>query len=456
MSSIGLDKTKVSVYNDTRSKVLNLIKPSNSQINKEKEFVDSIIKKIKDLPGEHVDCLVAGSFARDTNLKDSKDFDIFVLYPPEVKTEQFVKEGLDLAKIIFKGHFSEKVYSQHPYLRGVIDGYKIEIVPAYKIDSTENLISAVDRTPFHLTYILKNIKTSQKDDVRLLKYFLKNIGCYGADSHYQAFSGYLCELLVIYYGDFLKVLEKAANWQTPVRIVLDSEDIEYLSPFNDPLVVIDPTDKKRNVASAVSLTQLSRFIAASRSFLQNPSLDFFTSKIIKEQPYHQLVSWIKSFPVILVEFEVNDLVCDIVWSKTRKLSNRLTTSLETTGFSVLKSQLYYTEGDKSAYLLVLLDTLEIPKLEKAVGPNVSDIINSQKFIENNKAIFGPFVTGDRWVAIRNRRYTDIGHISDEIIKANFDLSASVYVEEDIMNAYTKNIEIIKYFADFFYPKEKFL
>jgi tRNA nucleotidyltransferase (CCA-adding enzyme) len=123
---------------------------------------------------------------------------------------------------------------------------------------------------------------------------------------------------------------------------------------------------------------------------------------------------------------------------------------------VLKSQLYYTEGDKSAYLLVLLDTLEIPKLEKAVGPNVSDIINSQKFIENNKAIFGPFVTGDRWVAIRNRRYTDIGHISDEIIKANFDLSASVYVEEDIMNAYTKNIEIIKYFADFFYPKEKFL
>ncbi len=456
MSSIGLDKTKVSVYNDTRSKVLNLIKPSNSQINKEKAFVDSIIKKIKDLPGEHIDCLVAGSFARDTNLKDSKDFDIFVLYPPEVKTEQFVKEGLDLAKIIFKGHSSEKVYSQHPYLRGVIDGYKIEIVPAYKIDSTENLISAVDRTPFHLTYILKNIKTSQKDDVRLLKYFLKNIGCYGADSHYQAFSGYLCELLVIYYGDFLKVLEKVANWQTPVRIVLDSDDIEYLAPFNDPLVVIDPTDKKRNVASAVSLTQLSRFIAASRSFLQNPTLDFFTSKIIKEQPYHQLVSWIKSFPVILVEFEVNDLVCDIVWSKTRKLSNRLTTSLETTGFSVLKSQLYYTEGDKNAYLLVLLDTLEIPKLEKAVGPNVSDIINSQKFIENNKAIFGPFVTGDRWVAIRNRRYTDIGHISDEIIKANFDLSASVYVEEDIMNAYTKNIEIIKYFADFFYPKEKFL
>lgn len=456
MSSIGLDKTKVSVYNDTRSKILDLIKPSNSQINKEKEFVDTILKKIKDYPGSHIDSLVAGSFARDTNLKDSKDFDIFVLYPPETKKEDFVKEGLDIGRFVFKGHFSEKVYSQHPYLRGIIDGYKLEIIPAYKIETTENLISAVDRTPFHLNFILKNIKSSQKDDVRLLKYFLKNIGCYGADSQYQGFSGYLCELLVIYYGDFLKVLEKVANWQTPVRIVLDSEDIDYLSPFSDPLVVIDPVDKKRNVASAVSLTQLSRFIAASRSFLQNPTLDFFTNKIIKEQPYHQLVSWIKGNPLLVIEFNVNDLVKDIVWSKTRKLSNRLISALESTGYNVLKSQIYYTEGDKEAYLLVLVDTLELPKLEKVVGPYVHDIINSQKFIENSKTVFGPFVIDDRWVAIRNRRYVDIGHITEEIVKDNFDLSVNIFVDEDIMNAYTKNIEIMKYFAEFFYPKEKFL
>lgn len=452
---VGIDKTKIETYKETKNKILKIIKPTDSQIKKEKEVISAFIKKIKELPGIHKDVILAGSSARDTNLKDTKDFDIFVLYDKEVEKEKFTEEALNLGQLFFKGYFSEKVYSEHPYVRGVIDGYKIDLVPAYKIESTDSLISSVDRTPFHLEYLNKNLKKSQKDEVRLLKYLLKYIGAYGADAENQGFSGYLVELLILYYGDFLNAIEKIANWQTPVRIVLNSEDIDALSPFNDPFIIIDPVDKSRNVASAVSLTQLSRVIAASRAFLQNPTLEYF-SKNPKPQTYHQLVTWVNNVPLVAIEFEVKDTIKDIVWSKLKKLNTKINNYLSTQRFSILKSNIYYEEKDEYAYLYLMLDTLVQPRLEKIIGPQISDMTNSQRFIDNTKAIYGPYIKNDRWYTIRSRKYTEIKDVLIDFLNSNQSFKNEVYVEQEIIKLYTKNTKIVFYFSDFFYPKEFFL
>ncbi|HOW29581.1 MAG TPA: CCA tRNA nucleotidyltransferase [archaeon] len=452
---VGIDKTRIDDYKETKKKLMTVIKPTDDQIKKEKDFTSALIKKIKEMPGSHIDVVLAGSSARGTNLKETKDFDIFVLYPKDLKKEDFTREALDLGQSFFKGYFSEKVYSEHPYVRGVIDGYKIDLVPAYKIESTENMISSVDRTPFHLEYLLKNLKDSQKDDIRLLKYFLKYIGCYGADPQYQGFSGYLCELLILYYGDFIKTIEKVGNWQTPVRIVLNQEDIDYLAPFNDAFVVIDPVDKNRNVASAVSLTQLSRFIAASRAFLHNPTTEFF-SKNPKEQTYHQLVTWVNNVPLVAIEFEVKDMLKDIVWSKLRKLSTKLNNYLDTQKFTVLKSNIYYEEKDEYAYIYLMLDSLSQPKLERTTGPYVSDMTNSQKFIDNSKAIYGPYVKDDRWYCVKARRFTDARDLIQDFSQNNFDLKSQIFLEQEIIKLYTKNTKVLSYFTDFFFPRENFL
>lgn len=452
---VGIDKTRLESYKETKSKLLNVIKPTEAQNQKERDFTNNLIKKIKEMPGKHTDVVLAGSSARGTNLKETKDFDIFVLYPKELPREEFTRQALDLGEKFFKGYFSEKVYSEHPYVRGVIDSYKIDLVPAYKIESTENMISSVDRTPFHLEYLLKNLKENQKDDVRLLKYFLKYIGCYGADPQYQGFSGYLCELIILYYGDFIKAIEKIANWQTPVRVVLSSEDIDYLAPFKDAFVVIDPVDKTRNVASAVSLTQLSRFIASSRAFLQNPTTDFF-SKYPKEQTYHQLVTWVNNVPLVAIEFDVKDMLKDIIWSKLRKFSTKLNNFLDTQKFAVLKSNIYYDEKEDFAYIYLMLDSLTQPKLERTTGPYVSDMNNSQKFIENSKAIYGPYIKDDRWYCIKARRFTDVKELIVDFSETNFDIKAQVFVEQEIIKLYTKNTKVLNYYTDFFYPKEIFL
>ena len=453
--NIGMDKTRIDDYKETKKKLLTVIKPTEDQVKKEKDFTSALIRKLKELPGPHVDVVLAGSSARGTNLKETKDFDIFVLYPKDLKREEFTKQALDLGQAFFKGYFSEKVYSEHPYVRGIIDGFKIDLVPAYKIESTENMISSVDRTPFHLEFLLKNLKDSQKDDVRLLKHFLKYIGCYGADPQYQGFSGYLCELLILYYGDFIKTIEKVGNWQTPVRIVLDSNDIDYLAPFNDSFVVIDPVDKNRNVASAVSLTQLSRFIASSRSFLHNPTTEFF-SKVPKEQTYHQLVTWVNNVPLVAIEFEVKDMIKDIVWSKLRKFSAKLNNHLDSQKFTILKSSMYYEEKDDYAYIYLMLDTLNQPRLERTTGPFVSDMTNSQKFIDNSKAIYGPYIREDRWYCVKARRFTDIKDLISDFSATNFDIKSEIYAEQEIIKLYTKNTKVLTYFTDFFYPKENFL
>jgi len=452
---VGIDKTRLDEYKETRKKLLTVIKPTDAQVQKEKEFVSGLLKKVKELSGPHIDAVLVGSNARGTSLKETKDFDIFVLYPKDLKKEDFTRCALELGEKFFKGYFSEKVYSEHPYVRGVINGYKIDLVPAYKVDSTDNLISSVDRTPFHLEFLLKNLKESQKDEVRLLKYFLKYIGAYGADPQYQGFSGYLCELLILYYGDFLKTLEKVGNWQTPVRIVLDQQDIDALAQFEDALVVIDPVDKKRNAASAVSLTQLSRFIAASRAFLFNPTTDFF-SKAPKEQGYHQLVTWVNNTPIVAIEFEVKDMLKDIVWSKLRKFSARLVNALESQKFSVLKLGIYYEEREDFAYIFLMTDALAQPKLEKVIGPFVSDMPNSQKFIDSSKAIYGPYIQDDRWYCIKARKFTDIKEFVIDFSQSNFDIKSSVFAEQEIIKLYTKNTKILAYFTDFFYPRETFL
>jgi len=148
--------------------------------------------------------MIVGSVTRDTWLPDKKEFDVFILFPKDLKPSELEKYGLQVAKEIvkeMKGTFTLK-YAQHPYLSAKINDVEIDIVPCYKIKDTSEVKSAVDRTPFHVAYLQKKLKKKQANEVRLLKKFLKNHNLYGADAKTQGFSGYLCELLIINYKTF--------------------------------------------------------------------------------------------------------------------------------------------------------------------------------------------------------------------------------------------------------------
>jgi tRNA adenylyltransferase (EC 2.7.7.25) len=54
--------------------------------------------------------------------------------------------------------------------------------------------------------VISNLHREQKDEVRLLKKFMKGIGVYGAEIKVKGFSGYVAELLVYFYDSFRNVL----------------------------------------------------------------------------------------------------------------------------------------------------------------------------------------------------------------------------------------------------------
>jgi len=456
MAQLSIDKSKLEDYKLARREILREIKPSSKQITDETAFVDSILDKINKTPGKHVSCVIAGSFGKGTNLADTKDFDIFVLYPTDMKREEFVEAGLALGQSVFKGYFFEKAYSEHPYIRGIINNYKVEVVPAYKIAPGEDIISAVDRTSLHLLFILKNMKAVQKDEVRILKKFMKAIDCYGADTEVFGFSGYLCELLILFYGDFITLLTHSANWEPPIKFTLVKEQEVNLSRFSDPLVVIDPVDQNRNVASAVSDKQLSTFIAASRSFLQHPHKEFFNKRPVKQITYHQMVGLLDSFSLTILEFEVKDMLKEMVWSKVRKNAKKIVAHLEFCDFNIMKWDIFYKEGETKAHMVMMSESLILPRNKMMVGPLVSDMKNSQNYLDNTKAVLGPYIKDNRWYCIKQREKTDIKSILLDYTPDNIDLDTVIFVGQDIRNLYLAKTEVLDFLSEFFVAKERFL
>ena len=248
----------------------------------EKKRTEEVLQRIMSAAGEvakkrGLKRTLAGSYLRDTWLPDKKEFDIFIMFPESVPRERLEKEGADAGKSIVRklGGKFEIAYAEHPYIRAVIGGYSVDIVPCYDIKNPGRIKSAVDRTPHHNRYILKMLRPNLSGDVRLLKRFCKSMGVYGSDLRVEGFSGYLLELLVIKYGSFRNVVAEAAGWNAG-RMIIDIEghhggkqkEREAMKRFRgQPLVVIDPVDKKRNVAAALSSANFELFKETCKAFL---------------------------------------------------------------------------------------------------------------------------------------------------------------------------------------------
>ncbi|MBE6528865.1 MAG: CCA tRNA nucleotidyltransferase [Thermoplasmata archaeon] len=220
--------------------------------------------------GLDVDVRLAGSFAKGTYLTD-QDFDLFMLFPMDVPRKEMEDIGLQAGRDIING---ELVYSEHPYMTGYFEGVETDMVPCYLLPSTDHIVTAVDRTPFHTEYMNSHLTDDEKDQVKLLKKFMKGIGAYGAEQDSRGFSGYICEVLVVKYHSFRAVLEAAVQWKKGETIV-----VEKAGPhMKSALVIYDPVDPKRNAASSIHEDTLALFQTAAEAYLKNPDERFFFPK----------------------------------------------------------------------------------------------------------------------------------------------------------------------------------
>jgi len=388
----------------TLREVLESIKPSDGEIKKEQEFARKIIKKLRVEGGKTV---LTGSVAKKTFLKKGRDLDVFVLFQKNVKKSSFEKIIKNAVEKSFPKEKYEIRYAEHPYVRLYIEGRKIDVVPAYQIKKAEERLSAVDRSVLHTKYILRNLE--KVDDVLLLKQFLKSNGMYGAEIKVEGFSGYLCELLIIKYGSFVKLLKNAVRWKSPVIIDIEKywkRKDELEKRFDCPLIVIDPTDKNRNVAAALSEKNFKKFISKARLFLKNPKKEmFFKEENIKKK----IERMKKKGNAYFVKFKTPEIVDDVLWGQLKKLSKNIETFLKE--FEVLE-MLLYSDSEKTLVVFRVRNE-KLPEKKKVRGPFKHLEKNVKEFRKVHKKIF--FREG-RAYAVEKRRLRDVEKALKEFFK----------------------------------------
>lgn len=382
------------------SEVLKRIRPTSEEIEAIHNAAEKLKKEVEEYIVSHdinVEVRFVGSYAKGTYLSDP-DIDLFILFPEDVSLRELERIGLSIGEAVIKG---TKMYAEHPYTRGVYDGVDVDLVPSYKISSTDKLRSAVDRTPFHTRYILDNLKDEQKDEVRLLKKFMKGIGVYGAEPNTRGFSGYMCELLVLHYGNFIKVLEGASEWKEGTTISIDKKG----PPIIGPLIVYDPVDQKRNVASAVHIDTLALFIVASKAYLHSPSVKFFFPEDREPLSRDQLqaIAERNGSRIITVVFDRPDVVEDNLYSQLWKTRYALTRKLNDFDYNVLRA--VHDMFDNTLEIAFEIERDLLSKTYKHTGPPVwvkaaDSFLSKWKNNENGP----PFIEDGCWNVIAERMY----------------------------------------------------
>lgn len=372
--------------------------------------------------GLDVQPVLVGSFARDTWLSGEGDIDLFLLFPPSTSRVELERLGLDFARSVARGRGIVS-YAEHPYVRLVEEGVRVDIVPAMRVEDATQRKTAVDRTPFHQAYVKSRLGPGLTEEVRLLKKFMKGIGAYGAEIKTLGFSGFVCELLTIKFGSFLEVLNAASNWKPPTLVTLGDE---YSGELSSHLTVVDPTDHTRNAAAAVSLENYSKFIVASRDFCAAPTEYFFYPP--KLAPPETFAYGQLGRHLVAAVFRSPPVIKETLWGELRRSASSITRNLADRGFTVLGS--WIADDESNCYICLELGELHLSPWERKYGPQVYNEPDSRRFLEANTSRLerGPWVEEDRWVVEVRRKKT----VAIEVLSE----TSGIGLSADIIKSYS--------------------
>ena len=395
--------------NQIEKQILEKITPTK----KYHEQVEQIVKEIRKILEKEIKTRklpasieLVGSIAKDTYLMNNMDIDFFICYPTDYPKEEIAKQTLSIGKSFLEK--TEESYAEHPYLRGYYKDFYTELVPCYRIEKASQKLSAVDRTPLHTKYVKENIKPEQRQEIRLFKQFLKGINCYGAEAQIQGFSGYLCEIIILYYETFENTIKQASQWKKQTKLSIKTRP---QNDFDTPLVFIDPVDPDRNVASALIEEKFNLFIKACNEYNKKPKEAFFFPKPVKTWPLGKIKKTInkQDCKYVGIKFEKPEIIDENLYPQVRKTVRSVQDSLNRYDFEVLDTTYYVDE--KNVYIIVKTQKEPLSKTLIHAGPPIKKQENSKEFLnkwENNSLVVkGPYQENNRWHVEIKREYRRI-------------------------------------------------
>lgn len=372
---------------------------------------------------------LVGSTAKDTYIRSSVDIDLFLVFPSTTPREVLQGTGLAIGRSILEQQ--EECFAEHPYVRGVFQGVKTELVPCYRIENASQKLSAVDRTPLHTRYVKEHLRESQKKEVRLFKQFLKGIGCYGAEAEIEGFSGYLCELMILKYGSFHQLVDHVKDWKFGEQLNLRPG---RYPAFTTPLIFIDPVDPDRNVASALSEEQFNVFVTACQEYSKHPRLTFFFPNEPTPWSLEKIKKGLETKEFIGIRFHKPEIISENLYPQIRKAVRAIRELCEQYDFTILDAR--YSVQTENVTIILYLKTRTLSKIVQHTGPpttlekNANEFI--QKWVDHPRTIKKPYEKNNRLYVEIKREYTDIRTLlEDQVRKLSLGKNIDIMIDKGI-------------------------
>ncbi|NWF96791.1 MAG: hypothetical protein HXY34_11675 [Candidatus Thorarchaeota archaeon] len=392
-----------------RESVLSVVTPLQKEVMLQQSIIRSVSDALRDRAEQ-----IGRSYAfiepegstgkKQTQLRGASDIDLFVGLIPEdyehtlglpmrereaalrQTMEDIVNDWFIPAARLVSAENIQKTYSQHPYLSLAHSGLEVDILPCFNLSASDikerGPITAVDRTVHHTRYVSSRLNPRLREDVRILKSFVRACHAYGDKCAVgrMGFTGYSLELLVLFGGGLegasQRLLSLRENPQDPDgRTQKELRETKGLQ--DDYVYIMDPTDTSRNVASSFTprscnwvIHQMSQLLHTLRTGNDNQVVEMLLERPIPMDP---LPDSIRNHSFAL-EFRSDGsahytVLRDKLWSVMQRLTHEMIS--ESSGerrFGRVLSEMYF-EGDRYAVGLLV----ERPVIESSFvrrGPPV--------------------------------------------------------------------------------------
>ena len=355
------------------NKILKEISPSQGEQKHLDKVTSSFLAKIKSyLTKLKASAVLGCSVGKGTWLAGNHDIDVFVQF----KDDKDISETLEK---ILKKNFKkvERIHGSRDYFRIKFENCSFEIVPVLKIKTITEAKNVTDCSVFHINWVKNNSDNKLKDEIRLVKQFCKASRVYGAETYIKGFSGYVLEILTIYFGSFNKFLKGISNIKENTTIDISKHQGALDRNKLSPIILIDPVQGNRNAAAALSIEKFNKLKEISNHYLKSSSHDFF--KIKKKNP----VELKKKFDIVL-EIKAQEGKDDVVGTKILKAFEFIQEKINKEGFEVKEANWQF---DSPTFAWLSVKHKEVPKEFIHLGPPLAVEAHVKAFKKKYKNTF---------------------------------------------------------------------
>ncbi len=409
-------------------RVLEKIKKEDNEtiISKVNSILEEINNKLKE-NNIKANCFLGGSLAKGTYLPEDYDADVFVRF--DYLTYKDKNDELsDFLGQALKDFKPKRVHGSRDYFQFKRKGIRFEVVPVLNINSIEEAMNITDISPLHVIWFKNKANDKIRDSVRLSKLFCKANEVYGAESFIRGFSGHVLDILNVKYKSFLRLLKEAVKWEKELKkgkkIIVDVENYykgkaEFelnKSKTQGPLIVIDPIQKERNAAAALSYGKFKKFIETAKEFLKNPSESFF----IEEKPTADKFVNLKEKKEMLIVLEIKPssrFSVDVMGCKMMKIHEFIKRQLAEHDFIIKLEKFYWSKkfnDTAKSFFIISNPKIKEPKIIQGPPLDMKEAV--EKFMKVHKKTRKE---KGRIVAFEDREFKDVKVLIKSLIKEKY-------------------------------------